>query len=192
MNFKLSLKNFLKNLRLNESVISTVLGGLVVVVVGILVYNYFSGVNKTVEVSEPETVKLIEENGQLVPDNLPTKHIVIAGEDLWHISQKYYESGYNWVDIAKENQLANANIITVGQELTIPRTAVKAVTKAQAADIESIAASEYLVQKGDYLWKISVRAYGDGYAWTKIWEANQELIADPNIIEAGTLLKLPR
>ena len=187
------LKKFLKNLRLNESVISTFLGGLVVVVVGVLIYNYFSSVNKTAEVvTEPETVKLVEENGQLVPDKLPTKHTVMTGEDLWHISQKYYESGYNWVDIAKENQLVNANVITAGQELLIPRTAVKAVTKAAVASAESISASEYLVQKGDSLWKISVRAYGDGYAWTKIWEANKALIANPNLIEAGTLLKLPR
>ncbi len=182
----------MKNLRLNESLISTLLGGVVVVIVGILIYNYFSSVNKTAEVSEPETVKLVEENGQMVPDDLPAKHTVARGEDLWHISQKYYQSGYNWVDIAKANELANANVITVGLELVIPRTAVKEVTRVQVSATETIATDEYLVQKGDYLWKIAVRAYGDGYAWTKIWQANKELIADPNIIEPGTLLKLPR
>ena len=194
MNFNLWLKNFLKNLRLNESVISTLLGGLVVVVVGILIYIYFSSINQPApEAAKTEsTVNLVEENGQLVPDQLPVKHMVMSGEDLWHISEKYFESGYNWVDIAKENELANANVITAGQELVIPRTAVKAVTKPAVTATESIAADEYLVQKGDSLWKISLRAYGDGYAWTKIWEENRELIANPNLIEAGTLLKLSR
>ena len=196
MNLNLWLKNLLKKLRLNEAAISTFLGGLVVVVVSVLVYNYFSGVNQPApEAAQTETVvTLVEENGQLVPENLPTKHTVLAGEDLWQISQKYYESGYNWVDIAKENQLANANVITVGQELTIPRTAVKTVIKPAmaAATTAAIEADEYLVQPGDFLWKIAVKAYGDGYAWTKIWEANRENIPNPNIIEAGTLLKLPR
>lgn len=189
MNLDLSLKNLLKKTRLNEAAISTFLGGLVVVVVSVLLYNYFSNVNKTTpEATESDkTVTLVEENGVLVPGNLPEKHVVAAGEDLWHISQKYYESGYNWVDIAEENNLANADVITAGQELTIPRVGVKA--PAQPVSIE---ADEYLVQTGDYLWKIAVSAYGDGYAWTKIWEANRELIPNPNIVEAGTLLKLPR
>ena len=191
MNLNLWLKNLLKKLRLNEAAISTFLGGLVVVVVSVLVYNYFSGVNQpATETAQTETaVTLVEENGEMVPENLPAKHTVAAGEDLWHISQKYYESGYNWVDIAKENNLANANIISVDQELTIPRVGVKTPAEPEAA---SIGTDEYLVQKGDFLWKIALKAYGDGYQWTKIWEANQELIPNPNVIEAGTLLKLPR
>lgn len=178
------LKEFLKKLRLNESAISTLLGAVVVATVGVLVYNYFSQVNQEAAVTGgPETVKLVEENGQMVPDQLPTKHVVLRGEDLWHISQKYFESGYNWVDIAQENNLGNPDLIETGQELIIPRVGVKAPEKP---------AEEYLVQPGDSLWKIALRAYGDGYSWTKIWEANRELIADPNIIEPGTLLKLPR
>lgn len=189
------LKNIFKNLRLNETVISTFLGGLVVVVVGVLIYNYFSSINQPAPETATiaDTVTLVEEDGQMVPESLPLKHTVMAGDDLWHISEKYYESGYNWVDIAQENNLSNANLIAAGQELTIPRVAVKVSTKMTAdTQADSISAEEYLVQKGDSLWKISVRAYSDGYAWNKIWEANKELIPNPNIIEPGSLLKLPR
>ena len=198
MNLNLWLKNLLKKLRLNEAAISTFLGGLVVVVVSVLVYNYFSGVNQpATETTQTETVvTLVEENGEMVPENLPAKHVVVANEDLWHISQKYFESGYNWVDIAKENGLADANVITAGQELSIPRVGVKAPAQPEVAaaktEAVSIETDEYLVQKGDFLWKIALKAYGDGYQWTKIWEANKELIPNSNIIEAGTLLKLPR
>ena len=186
------LKDWLKKLRLNESAISTALGGLVVVIVGVLIYNYFSSVNRAaIEPSpEPESLKLVEEDGQLVPDKLPLTHTVMAGEDLWKISEKYFDSGYNWVDIAAQNNLVNPDRINAGQELTIPRVAVKETTKPVA--VEAIEANEYLVQKGDYLWKIAVSTYGDGFSWTKIWEANKELIADPDVIEPGTLLKLPR
>lgn len=189
------LKGLLKKLRLNEATISTALGAVVVATVGVLIYNYFSGVNKTAPEATPseEKVALVEEAGQLVPENLPLKHTVANGEDLWKISAKYFDSGYNWVDIAKENQLADANRIETGQELTIPRVGVKLVTEAKVETKPvSIEADEYLVQKGDHLWKIAVMAYGDGYAWTKIWDANKELVPNPNVIETGTLLKLPR
>ena len=60
------LKRFLKTIRLNESLISTLLGGLVVVVVGVLIYNYFSSVNKSVEQVEviADGVQFIEEDGR--------------------------------------------------------------------------------------------------------------------------------
>lgn len=191
------LKSLLKRLRLNEAMISTALGGLVVVIVGILIYNYFSSVNKTattITPAESPSMALVEEDGELVPEGLPVTHTVAPGEDLWHISEQYYQNGYNWVDIAKENALTNANLIAAGQELTIPRVGVKVIVTAEPEIIEEpeVAADEYLVQKYDSLWKIAVKAYNDGYAWTKIWEANQELISNPNAIDAGMLLTLPR
>ncbi|MEK7514002.1 MAG: LysM domain-containing protein, partial [Patescibacteria group bacterium] len=117
------IKEWLKKLRLNEATISAILGAVVVAVVGILVYNYFTGVNK-VALEETQIltdkVELVDEAGQMVPKDLPQTHVVAKGEDLWKISVKYFESGYNWVDIAQENKLANANVITEGQELVIP------------------------------------------------------------------------
>jgi len=191
------LKNFLKTLRMNESTISMVLGAMVVVVVGILVYNYFSSVNKVETDQLAEGVALVEEGGELVPDQLPVTHTVAVGEHLWSIAERYYDTGYNWVDIASENNLVNANSITEGQELSIPRVGVKVVEKPEVAGAvtsteESILNDQYTVNKGDYLWDIAVRAYGDGFQWTKIWEANKETIINPDVVEAGMVLKLPR
>src|SRR3989338_8984412 len=103
------LKKWLKSLKLNESTISMILVGLVVVVVGILIYNYFTNVGKEGEVEtlpvEPDKVELVEEEGKMVPKGLPTSHSVAPGEDLWKISEKYYGNGYNWVDVASANKL---------------------------------------------------------------------------------------
>ena len=195
------IKAFLKSLRLNESSLSMVLGGLVVVVVGILVYNYFSSVNRgSMEASpSPEyQVSLVEEAGELVPDQLPVTHKVTAGEHLWSIAEKYYHSGYNWVDIAKANGLLNANVVSEGQELTIPRIAVKqeTVVEASAPTVttapDMVTATNYTVLAGDSLWTISVRAYADGYQWTRVWQANSGVIVNPDWIEVGTKLTLPR
>jgi nucleoid-associated protein YgaU len=46
------------------------------------------------------------------------------------------------------------------------------------------------VERGDTLWKIAERHFGDGKAWAKIADANPEL-KDPNRIQPGQTLRLP-
>lgn len=196
------LKSTLKTIKLNEPTISAILGALVILAAGVLLINYLKTRNIP-ELSLPPTT----ENKQTI--TLPTTHKVAKGEHLWNIAEKYYKSGYNWTDIAKANNLQNANVVSDGQELTIPQIEAKQGTVGQitneAAQTEapptavietntpdSIDGSEYKVEKGDSLWKISVRAYGDGYKWTQIWEANKKLIINPNKIFPDHNLTLPR
>lgn len=188
------LKSFLKKMKLNESTISMILGALVIVVVGALIFNYFRGVSQEsaeeVLPGQIEEVKLIEEGGKLVPKELPTSHKIEAGEHLWAIAEKYYGSGYNWVDIAEENKLSNPDAIKVGQDLTIPRMPVKEPIVETATSAETIAASQYTVVKGDHLWGIAVRTYGDGYRWVEI--ARENNLVNPDLIHPGNVLSLPR
>jgi nucleoid-associated protein YgaU len=183
---------------MNESAISMILGALVVVVVGVLVYNYFSSVGKVEEdVLMQEGVALVKEEGELVPKDLPATHTVAAGEHLWAIAERYYGTGYNWLDISQENQLINPDLLAEGQSLVIPRTAIKTIEKPEVSGTAvtpeaSILGNEYTVTKGDHLWDVAVRAYGDGYRWTEIWQANKELVIDPDVIEMGMVLRLPR
>lgn len=197
------IKNWLKDLKLNESTISMILGGLVVVVVGILIYNYFTNVGK--ETGQPlsedqkttEQVQLVEEEGKMVPKGLPTSHKVAAGENLWQISEKYYGSGYNWVDIARANKLVRPNRILEEQNLEIPKAEVKGKTEtkqmvAQPSTATALTENSYTVQKGDSLWSVAVRAYQDGYKWSEVYKANKDKITNPNLIEVGMVLSLPR
>ena len=187
------LKKWLKNLKLNESTISMVLGALVVVVVGILIYNYFTSIGK--EIGQPLTDQQLAD--ELMPKGLPTTHTVAGGEHLWQIAEKYYGSGYNWVDIAAANKLTNPDRLEVGQTLEIPQAAVKGTsiqrpTEAKVAPATAVTDASYTVQKGDTLWSIAVKAYQDGYKWPEIVKANQDKVADPNVIEVGQVLTLPR
>ena len=45
--------------------------------------------------------------------------------------------------------------------------------------------------KGDSLSKIAQRAYGDGNKWSKIYEANKDVIKDPDLIYPGQSLRIP-
>lgn len=54
------------------------------------------------------------------------------------------------------------------------------------------APAEYTVVKGDTLWKIAVRLFGDGAKYKSIYASNQALIgANPNLIQPGQRLVIP-
>lgn len=188
-------KKVLKYLKINESNISMILGAVVIIVLGIIVINYFRNVRK----GEIETGVNTENTNQGEQPTIkkgegPVEYTVSKGETLWSISEKQYKSGYNWTDIAKTNNLKNPNRINAGQKLTIPDVEQKIVTvktsESSEKSTESISTSTYKVNKGDSLWTISVRAYGNGYQWTKIAKSNN--LKNPNLIHPGNSLNLPR
>ena len=49
----------------------------------------------------------------------------------------------------------------------------------------------WTVKPGDSLSKIAQRAYDDGKKYMKIFEANQDVLKDPNLIKPGQKLKIP-
>ena len=146
-----------------------VLGFFVIVIVGVLVVKYL----KTDRGTIPQELL----NGSNSTEISTKVHTVVKGDNLWNIAVTYYGDGFKWVEIATENKLDNASIIEVGQELTIP-------------NVDSITTATYEVVKGDNLWDIAVRAYGDGYKWVEIANANNML--NPCIIHSGNILVLPR
>jgi nucleoid-associated protein YgaU len=50
----------------------------------------------------------------------------------------------------------------------------------------------YVVKAGDNLSKIAKHQYGDASAWKKIFEANTDILKDPDKIYPGQKLKLPK
>jgi nucleoid-associated protein YgaU len=49
----------------------------------------------------------------------------------------------------------------------------------------------YIVVEGDSLSKIAKREYGDANKWRTIYEANKDLVNNPDLIYPGQELKLP-
>jgi nucleoid-associated protein YgaU len=47
------------------------------------------------------------------------------------------------------------------------------------------------VKKGETLWKIAEHYYGDGNLHPKIFEANKDVLKDPNKIRIGQRLRIP-
>ncbi|QLB21026.1 peptidoglycan-binding protein LysM [Vespertiliibacter pulmonis] len=64
----------------------------------------------------------------------------------------------------------------------------------QVANGEQIASDEefYIIEKGDTLWKIAEKAYGNGAKYTAIVEANKEVIKDADKIFPGQKIRIPK
>lgn len=196
----MTLKSTLKTIKINENLISTVLGAIVIIIVGILVINLIKGQkpgNVPLPTGASTQQNQTESNSSTVVENGQKMHIVQSGDNLWKIAEAYYRSGYNWVDIAKANKLADPGVIVRGEKLIIPDVQAKTLTvKAESgqtlsqATESSISTATYTVVKGDSLWSISLRAYGDGYKWVDIAKANH--LANPSIIHSGNILQIPR
>jgi LysM repeat protein len=108
---------------------------------------------------------------------IPATHTVAAGENLYRIGLKY---GISWVAIANANNLANPNILRVGQVLTLPGSTSPGPTPSPGTE------STYVVQPGDNLYRIGLKF---GISWVQIAEANG--LVNPNVISVGDELKIP-
>ena len=55
----------------------------------------------------------------------------------------------------------------------------------------STAAKIYVVKSGDSLSKIARNEYGNANAWSAIYEANRDILKDPDKIFPGQKLRIP-
>lgn len=56
---------------------------------------------------------------------------------------------------------------------------------------KSSSGKSYTIKKGDSLWSIAKKFYGDGSQYMKIYKANTDKIKNPNLIYAGQVIKIP-
>lgn len=116
-----------EDIKSNQNTLSLVLGALIVIVVGILLFNYFNKQEPQIT-QQADNTQTQQPEGDVSPDNLPGKYTIKEGDTLFTIAQKYYNDGYKYDEIAKANNMTDVNTVTVGQEITIPK-----VEGAQAA-----------------------------------------------------------
>jgi nucleoid-associated protein YgaU len=72
----------------------------------------------------------------------------------------------------------------VAQRVALPLT--------QAAAIEPAPGQNYVVQRGNSLWRIAQRAYGAGTRYVTIYSANPDQIRNPDKIYPGQIFKIPK
>ena len=83
-------------------------------------------------------------------------------------------------------------ILMAGNAMGIEKVeAAEATVSGQSAQL---GADEefYIIEKGDSLWKIAEKAYGNGSKYTAIFDANREVIVDPDKIFPGQKIRIPK
>ncbi len=180
---------FLSQIKWGESYTSLFLGAVIVVVAFVLVFSFIKSKNNIKNQTKSTSTVA---NQQAVQKATPKTYTVKSGDYLWTIAEKIYGSGYNWVDLANANKLENPEVLYSGTKLIVPdvKPRVLTIQNNPAQQPNPITGSSYTVVRGDYLWDIAVRAYGDGYKWTEIAKANN--LVNPSLIFSGNVLKLPR
>lgn len=190
MNFAEIKKKYFKS---TEEIVSMFLGLFIVVVVGGLIFNYFQKSKGTVDIPGSNSEITLTNNGEKLTANGEKIYKVKKGDSLWKIAQAEYNDGYSWTKIAEVNNLKNPSVLETDQELILPKLEVKETIAKVSDEKETTIAvgSEYKVVKNDNLWTIAVRAYGDGYQWTKIWQENRSKLNTPDGLEIGMMLTIP-
>lgn len=61
----------------------------------------------------------------------------------------------------------------------------------QAAEAAETPMETYTVKPGDSLWKIAEARYGNGNKYHAIFDANRDILDNPDLIKPGQVLKLP-
>jgi nucleoid-associated protein YgaU len=130
-----------------------------------------------------------------VVKKIPVKtYVVSEGDDLWHLGEKFYGSGFNAYDISVANKLDPSSVIEPGQKLIIPVVTPRTITVGDilngiSTNKVTYTEGKYIVQPGDSLSIIAQKVYGDLDAWPRLLQANSLRSADQ--IEVGMILTIP-
>lgn len=106
---------------------------------------------------------------------------VMRGDNLWNISKKeqIYADPYMWPRIYRKNkdQIKDPDLIYPKQVLAVPF---------------GVAENQYLVTRGDFLFRIAAELYNNAGKWHKIYEANKQQIIAPDLIFPAQVLDIPQ
>lgn len=119
---------------------------------------------------------------QLYVDNHFVGRTLADEAGRWHITPE--------TDIAPGTYSLRADMIDDNGQVIARRELP--FQRAEPQDIESLAPGSFVVvQPGNSLWRLAERTYGKGLRYHMIYEANQDLIRNPNLIYPGQLFRLP-
>jgi len=107
-------------------------------------------------------------------------YTVERGDNLWNIAKKesVYDDPYMWPRIYRANKedIKDPDMIFPEQTLAVPF---------------GVAENQYLVSRGDFLFKIAADVYNDASKWHKIYEANKARVVEPHLIFPAQVLEIP-
>lgn len=142
------------------------------------------------EVLTEENKKKINENNASGADSID--EIDILAEDVKSDVEVVEPSKANKINTSDKKVSLDKNLFNVGKEEKELLELAKFVEKKIPADewnelATAAKVDKYVIQEGDWLWKISKNLFGSGFYYSKIWSMNPQ-ITNPHEIEPGQIL----
>lgn len=121
-----------------------------------------------------------------------TLYTVRRGDTLEGIAKRLLGDAREWTFILERHNAASRmmsglrlikdpDFLLAGEYLAVPVT----------EDDAGLPGWPYHVQRGDSLWGIATRMYGEGRLWPRIADANADLVPDPSRLQPGLRLFVP-
>ncbi len=111
--------------------------------------------------------------------------IASLGVNVQNLNVDYYDNTASVVGLVKSEDDKNAIINALNGIDGVFNVDDRIEVEAPQFDI-------YVVRKGDSLSRIAKQYYGDAMRYKEIFEANRDILDDPNKIFPGQELKIPR
>ena len=149
--------------------------------------DYYLGILEKLKTSRSATQFIMTRtapNGKLLFDT----NIKVSVEDY-----TLSENAKNGLDVEANinlKQYRDYSTKTVTVKTTAPAHQTATVTK-QRETSSAPKTTTYTVKKGDCLWNIAKKYYGNGAQYTKIYNANKDKIKNPNLIYPGQVFIIP-
>jgi len=94
-------------------------------------------------------------------------------------------------EVAEPQSAAEPAAETATSPAATEKPPTPAVPDTQPAEATAETMETYTVQPGDSLWKIAEAHYGSGNRYHAIFDANRDILDNPDLIKPGQVLKLP-
>ena len=91
----------------------------------------------------------------------------------------------------KKADFSGVTATVTSTEEIVPKADFSGVTATVTSTEEIVGEQQYVVQKGDNLSKIAKNLLGNANAWKQIFEANRDVLDNPDKIFPGQTLKIP-
>ncbi len=171
-----------EDLQVSRNSLTILITGILVIVAGFVTYNFFADRAAQTADQDFPIEQLEEDLKNVAEENIINKEVnTVEGEEV------QLEGG-----IAGSSTIKDAEYGFGGPEAGIE------VASWIPTDIEpnSLKGEKIMVKEGDTLWELAEGRYGSGFEWTKILEANQDLVeflpdGTQALIQPGQMLVLP-
>jgi len=117
-----------------------------------------------------------------------SENIEAAQLGIENLSVDYNEGAVTLSGDAPTSEVVEKSVLIAGNIEGV----TEVINNTNQQQLESEQVEYYLIQSGDTLSKIAKKYYGDAMAYNQIFEANREVILDPDKIFVGQKIRIPQ